>query len=179
MASQPLVGQPNGPSMIGDASQAYSSVASDNIKATTDFVSAQKELYNALNLLQSTCDMFDRHQCNSRRFEMAFWQENDKLAKMLQENRALVQQVEEFHSERNHKGWHEGSLESKTEVFDEEDSRVGNESSSVSLKFDAREVKKPLIREVQGMGDKSLKEGQQSNKRKLKELAKSFLFPSK
>jgi hypothetical protein len=174
--------QPNDPPVIGNVSQVYSGVAQGNLDEIVDFSSAQKKLNDAINLLQSTRDIFDRHQCYSRSFEIALWQENNKLNQVLQVNRALVQQVEELRYERNHKGWHEDTLESKPEVFEEKDGCLmqGDESSSVGLNFDAGDMEEPLTLELQETGHKNVqKERQQRNKNKLKRLAGALLFGSK
>lgn len=174
--------QPNSPPVIGNVSRAYSSVAQGNLDEIVDFSSAQKKLNNAINLLQSTRDIFDSHQCYSRSFEIALWQENNKLNQVLQVNRALVQQVEELRCERNHKGWHEGTLEPKPELFEEKDGCLlqGDESSSLGLDFDARDMEESLALGVQETGEKPpQKERQQRNKNKLKRLAGALLFGSK
>ncbi|KAM5347526.1 hypothetical protein ACJZ2D_017218 [Fusarium nematophilum] len=180
MASRLHVGPPNNQSMIGEASR--SGVTSESLNTTIEFLSAQKQLYDVLHLLQSTYEMFDKHQCDSRRFEIAFWQENDKLVKAVQVNKALAQQIDELRRERNHEGWHEDSLKPRAEVFEEGNGSEmqSDEYSSVTLKLDGGGVEEPQIQQWQQRGDRSLqKEHRQRNRDKLRGLARAFLFGSK
>ncbi|KAJ0137447.1 Uncharacterized protein HZ326_19567 [Fusarium oxysporum f. sp. albedinis] len=156
--------QPNSPSTTRHTSQAYLHNASDNLKTTVDFSSAKDMLYDALNLLQSTCDMLNRHECYSREFEIAFWQENNKLAQVSQVNKALGQQVEELRGEGDYRKWDEVSRDTKPLISLEEDT---------SIQCDKEES---LMMEMQETADKDLqKKKKWHQKNKLKAFRK-FLF---
>lgn len=96
MASQSKVGQSNDPSMITEAAHAGADIPSDTVGAMIDFFGALNKLCEVLPLLKDACDILNRHQCHSRKFEVAFWQENRKLIQAVDVNRALAQRLEEL-----------------------------------------------------------------------------------
>lgn len=164
--------------MICDAPKTYTDVNANCFKTMIEFLIAQKKLHYALGLLHSTCDILSRHQCPSRKLEIAFLQENNKLAEVIQVNRALKQKIQELQNARNDMEWHENSFESKTEISRDNDDCLTqrNESFNAGFGFDAEEVERLLRPKVQGAEPQSTQNKQRRRKKdKLKEFTRSLL----
>jgi hypothetical protein len=71
------------------------------------FLNIQTKLYEALHLLH---EVFSKHQCYSRDFEIAYWQERQKLNELIETNKQLAQQLEERTISAGYRRW-EGNLE--------------------------------------------------------------------
>ncbi|KEY75276.1 hypothetical protein S7711_11289 [Stachybotrys chartarum IBT 7711] len=77
------------------------------------FLSIQTKLFEVMHLLQKAYEESSKHRCYSRDFEIAYWQENQKLKEAISANKQLARQLEErtFGSaycrpEQNPEGFH-------------------------------------------------------------------------
>ncbi|KAH7304403.1 hypothetical protein B0I35DRAFT_484457 [Stachybotrys elegans] len=65
------------------------------INDSSKFLSIQTKLFEVMHLLQSAYEESSKHRCYSRDFEIAYWQENQKLKEAISANKQLAQQLEE------------------------------------------------------------------------------------
>ena len=114
-----------------------------------NFLNIQTKLYEALHLLH---EAFSKHQCYSRDFEIAYWQERQKINELIEANKRLARQLEERTMSAGYRRW-EGDLgeagnfhfESFSEVFEpmtEEERELGTPTPEIWLTNDAGTITK-------------------------------------
>jgi hypothetical protein len=60
------------------------------------------QIYNILGLVRQAHDSLGGHRCSARAFEIAYWQEHQKLNEALKVNKDLALELEETRSKANH-----------------------------------------------------------------------------
>ena len=134
------------------------SAPSNTLDSTLELLAAQKKLQEATSLLNS-------HQCDSKKFEIAYWQEHHKLAEILEANGRLNQDNDELRGQRPRNNF-KAAAPAPLTAAEEEDC---SESGGGAIKGSPRRVQCIKMQEKSEMDREIL------NMERLKEMAGTYL----